>query len=43
MSVVCGSGVVDLLEIQSESGKRLHCRDCAHNYRMGQKMGGQES
>ncbi|MEA4888423.1 MAG: methionyl-tRNA formyltransferase [Clostridiaceae bacterium] len=40
MSVACGEGVLDLLEIQSESGKRLHCRDCAHNYRLGQKMGG---
>ncbi len=40
ISVACGSGVLDLLEIQSEAGKRLHCRDCAHNYRLGQKMGG---
>ncbi len=39
ISVVCGEGVIDLLEIQSESGKRLHCRDCAHNYRFGQTMG----
>ena len=41
ISVACGSGVLDLLEIQSESGQRLHCRDCAHNYRFGQTMGGQ--
>ena len=41
ISVACGSGVLDLLEIQSESGKRMHCRDCAHNYRFGQTMGGQ--
>ena len=40
ISVACGSGVVDLLEIQSESGRRMHCRDCAHNYRLGQTMGG---
>jgi methionyl-tRNA formyltransferase len=40
ISVACGSGVIDLLEIQSNSGKRLHCRDCAHNYRLGQVMGG---
>jgi methionyl-tRNA formyltransferase len=40
ISVACGFGVIDLLEIQSESGKRLHCRDCAHNYRLGQVMGG---
>jgi len=40
ISVVCGEGVIDLLEIQSESGKRLHCRDCAHNFRTGQMMGG---
>jgi methionyl-tRNA formyltransferase len=38
ISVACGSGVIDLLEIQTDSGKRLHCRDCAHNYRLGQKM-----
>jgi methionyl-tRNA formyltransferase len=40
ISVACGFGVIDLLEIQSESGKRMHCRDCAHNYRLGQMMGG---
>ena len=42
ISVACGSGVLDLLEIQSESGKRMHCRDCAHNYRFGQTMGGED-
>ncbi|MDD2440953.1 MAG: methionyl-tRNA formyltransferase [Eubacteriales bacterium] len=41
ISVACGSGVLDILEIQTESGKRMHCRDCAHNYRFGQTMGGQ--
>ena len=40
ISVACGEGVIDLVEIQSESGKRLRCRDCAHNYRLGQIMGG---
>ena len=42
ISVACGEGVLELLEIQSESGKRLHCRDCAHNYRLGQQMGGEK-
>lgn len=41
ISVACGKGAVDLLEIQSESGRRMHCRDCAHNYRLGQQMGGE--
>lgn len=36
--VACGTGVLDVLEIQSASGKRLLCRDCAHNYHLGQKM-----
>lgn len=43
ISVACGSGVLDLLEIQSESGKRMLCRDCAHNYRLGQRMGGDQA
>ena len=43
MSVACGDGAIDLLEIQSASGKRLHCRDCAHNYRLGQTMGGPDA
>jgi methionyl-tRNA formyltransferase len=38
ISVACGKGVLDLLEIQTDSGKRLHCRDCAHNFRFGQIM-----
>lgn len=41
ISVACGEGVLDLLEIQSDSGKRLHCRDCGHNFRSGQLMGGE--
>lgn len=40
ISVACGEGVLDIIEIQSDSGKRLHCRDCAHNFRTGQTMGG---
>lgn len=40
ISVACRNGVVDLLEVQSASGRRMHCRDCAHNYRLGQKVGG---
>lgn len=43
ISVACGSGVIDLLEIQNESGKRMLCRDCAHNYRLGQLMGGEQA
>lgn len=43
ISVACGSGVLDLLEIQSDSGKRMLCRDCAHNYRLGQQMGGDQA
>jgi len=43
ISVVCGQGVLDLLEVQSESGKRMQCGDCAHNYRLGQKMGREEA
>lgn len=41
ISVACGEGVLDLLEVQSDSGKKLRCRDCAHNYRLGQTMGGE--
>lgn len=40
--VATGDGVLELLEVQNESGKRMHCRDCAHNYRLGQVMGGDE-
>ncbi len=42
ISVVCGEGVLDLLEIQAASGKRLYCSECAHNYRLGQFFGGDE-
>jgi len=38
--VACGSGVLELLEIQTDAGRRLFCRDCAHNYRFGSRMGG---
>jgi methionyl-tRNA formyltransferase len=38
--VVCGSGVLDLLEIQPEGGRRLASRECAHNYRPGLSLGG---
>jgi methionyl-tRNA formyltransferase len=41
IQVACGEGVLDLLEIQSENGRRMLCRDCAHNYRFGQRMGGE--
>lgn len=43
ISVACGEGVIDLLEIQADSGKRLHCRDVSHNYRLGQTMGGEST
>ena len=43
ISVVCGEGVIDLLEIQLASGRRMYCRDCAHNYRLGQVIGGESS
>lgn len=39
ISVVCGGGVIDLLEVQSEAGRRMHCRDCAHNFTQGMMMG----
>ena len=42
ISVACGEGVIDLMEIQTDSGKKMQCRDCAHNYRMGQTMGGEK-
>jgi methionyl-tRNA formyltransferase len=38
ISIVCSRGILDLLEVQAESGKRIQCRDCAHNYRLGQRM-----
>ncbi|MGI6333395.1 MAG: methionyl-tRNA formyltransferase [Saccharofermentanales bacterium] len=40
ISVACGEGVIDLLEIQTDSGKKMQCRDCSHNYRLGQMMEG---
>jgi methionyl-tRNA formyltransferase len=39
ISVVCGDGVLDLLEIQTDAGKRMLCRDCGHNYQPGLMMG----
>lgn len=38
--VAAGKGVVELLEVQNQSGKRMKCRDCSHNYKMGELMGG---
>jgi methionyl-tRNA formyltransferase len=40
--VATGDGVLELLEVQNQSGRRMHCRDCAHNYTLGQIMGGEE-
>ena len=42
ISVVCGVGVIDLLEIQTDAGKRMLCRDCGHNYQSGLMMGDDE-
>ena len=42
ISVVCGDGVIDLLEIQTDAGRRMLCRDCGHNYQPGLKMGDAE-
>jgi len=39
ISVVCGDGVIDLLEIQPDAGRRMLCRDCGHNYQPGLMMG----
>lgn len=41
IGVATGDGVLELLEIQPESGKRMKGRDCAHNYHPGRKMGGE--
>ncbi len=38
--VACGDGVIDLLEIQPEGGRRLSSHECAHNYRAGHSFGG---
>lgn len=43
ISVACGDGVLNLLEIQTESGRRMASATCSHNYRLGQTMGGQPS
>jgi methionyl-tRNA formyltransferase len=40
LSVATGDGVIELLEVQNQSGRRMHCRDCAHNYKLGEIMGG---
>lgn len=39
LKVKCGQGAIDILELQSEGGKRLQASDCAHNYRTGQRFG----
>lgn len=41
--VVCGDGVIDLLDIQPESGRRMLCLECAHNYKPGSTLGGMKS
>ncbi|NLC25661.1 MAG: methionyl-tRNA formyltransferase [Fastidiosipila sp.] len=33
--VVCGQGVLELMEIQFASKKQISCASCAHNYRKG--------
>ena len=40
IQVACGTGVIELLEIQPDAGRRMACRDCSHNYRYGVQMGG---
>ncbi len=40
ITVACGRGTLDLLEIQPEGGKRLKVADCAHNYLPGTRLGG---
>ncbi len=40
IQVACGSGTLELLEIQTEAGRRMSCSDCAHNYRLGTPLGG---
>lgn len=42
ISVACGKGVLNLLEIQTESGRRMFSSACSHNYRLGQTMGGKQ-
>ena len=37
--VKCGSGYLKILEMQLEGGKRLKAADCAHNYKVGTKLG----
>lgn len=40
IQVICGAGILELLEIQSDAGRRMACSDCSHNYRFGTRMGG---
>jgi methionyl-tRNA formyltransferase len=40
ITVACGSGVLVLLCVQPESGRRMEVCDCAHNYRIGEQFDG---
>ncbi len=40
IQVACAGGTLELLEIQTEAGRRMSCSDCAHNYRLGTPLGG---
>ncbi len=40
ITVATGDGALNLLEIQPQNGRRLSCRDCAHNYPVGLHFGG---
>jgi len=41
ITVACGSGCLTLLRIQPESGRSMEACDCAHNYRIGERFGGE--
>lgn len=40
ISVSCGDGILDLLELQQENSRPMSSRECWHNYRIGQRLGG---
>lgn len=40
ITVACGTGFIELLCVQPESGRRMEVCDCAHNYRIGEQFGG---
>lgn len=40
ITIQCGDGTLDLLEIQPEGGKRMNSAECSHNYIPGTYLGG---